>query len=158
MSMKVKFLQNASNFKVYAKLNGIERLTKRAVRRGMFKWAKDLKATANQQILAKDKEGIVYLRRTPSGRRRRHRASAPGQSHANRTGALRKSIGWNVTGSDRLEFGYGVDGKDTPLYAPFIEFGTFRMKPRPSLQNAINSTLGNAETYFKEELDKLNES
>jgi len=156
--MRVKAVENPGNFKVYAKLDGIGRLTKKATRKGMFKWGKDLKSTASASILANDKTGIVYIRRTPGGRRRRHRSSGPGQSHANRSGALRRSIGWKVTGSDRLEFGYGVDGKDTPDYDGFVEFGTFKMKPRPSIENAINGTLGNAETYFKEELDKLNES
>ncbi len=155
MGMRVELLQNPNNFKVYAKLEGIEKFTKRAVRQGMFKWARDLKSTANREILSKEKFGRLYLIRGPSGRRRRHRSSAPGQTHANLSGALRKSIGWRVIGFDRLEFGYGVDGKDTPDYAPFVEFGTFKMKPRPSIQNAINNTLSNAETYFEEELRKL---
>ncbi len=152
--MKVKFIENAGNFKVYAKLNGVERLTKRATRRGMFLWARDLKSTASRRIQAKDKTGRIYLRRFASGARRRHRASAAGEYHANRTGALRRSIGWRVTGSDRLEFGYGTDGKDTPDYAEWVEFGTFRMKPRPSLQNSIRDTIGNAETYFEKEIMK----
>ena len=170
--MRVEALENPGNFKVYVKLRGIERLTKRATRQGMFLWARDLKATANAAILAKDKVGRIYIRRDSLGRRRRHRASAPGQSHANLTGALRKSIGWTVTGSDRLVFGYGVSGRDTPNYDVFVEFGTkgriseskdiaavgprqFRMAPRPSIQNAIEKTTSNAETYFEGELKKL---
>lgn len=151
----MKVIEDPDNFKVYAKLDGVERLTKRATRRGMFKWARDLKSTANAAVLAKDKVGRVYIRRGKGGRKRRHRASAPGQSHASRTGKLRRSIGWRVTGADRLEFGYGVDGRETPDYDGFVEFGTFKMKPRPTIQNAIKDTMGNAETYFEEELRKL---
>jgi hypothetical protein len=164
--MKVKVLQDPENFKVYHKLNGIEKMTKRAVRQGMFRWAKDLKIVANKAILAKDKTGRIYKIRTKSGRMRTHQSSAPGQSHANLSGDLRKSIGWNVIGSDRLEFGYGLDKvKKAPEYAQWIEFGTeaneaghVRLKPRPSIQNAITKTQGTAETYFNDEIKKINES
>jgi hypothetical protein len=157
--MKVKLLQNPDNFKVYHKLEGIERLTKRAVRQGMFKWARDLKSTANKDILAKDKTGRIYRIRLPSGRIRRHQSSAPGETHANLTGRLRRTIGWNVVASDRLEFGYGLDRvKEVPEYAQWVEFGSSRMAPRPSIQNSINKTAGNAETYFNDEIRKTNES
>lgn len=155
--MRVEIIEGPDNFKVYNGLKGVNKKVKQATRKGMFKWAKDLKSTASAAILAKDKTGRIYIRRDAAGRRRRHRASSAGESHANRTGALRRSIGWRVTAWDRLLFGYGVDGKDTPDYDGFVEFGTFKMKPRPSIQNSINNTLGNAETYFKGELDKLNE-
>lgn len=157
--MNVKLLQNPDNFTVYHKLEGIDRLTKRAVRQGMFKWARDLKTTANKDILSKDKTGRIYRIRLPSGRIRRHQASAPGETHANLTGTLRRSIGWNVVSSDRLEFGYGLDRvKEAPEYAQWLEFGSSRMSPRPSIQNTIKKTTGNAETYFNDEIRKTNES
>lgn len=156
--MKVEFVESPENHKVYARLNSLERLTKRAVRQGLFKWARDLKKIANAEILSKDKTGRLYFRKTRSGGRRRHRASSPCETHANMTGTLRRSIGWVVPGSDRLEFGYGfAPGLTAPDYAGFVEFGTFKMKARPSLQNAIKDTQGRAETYFKTELKKLDE-
>lgn len=154
--MKIQWIENPNNFRVYAKLEGIEHLTKRAVRRGLFRWGKELLSTANEEILRGRKTGRIYIRRDRAGRRRRHRASAPGETHANMTGSLRRSMAWKVTGNDRLEFGYGINIKDAPAYAPFVEFGTFKMKPRPSLQNAIDKTTGNAERYFQEELEELN--
>lgn len=170
MTFRVEVLEKPENYKAYANLEGITVNTRRAVRRGMFAWGKDLKSTANTRILARDKTGRIYIRRDSAGRRRRHQASAPGEYHANRTGAARKSIQWTLTGFDRLEFGYGVNTGVFPDYVRYLEFGTrtsvpisdevagprqFRTAPRPSIQNAINDTTGNAETYFDRELEKL---
>ena len=47
------------------------------------------------------------------------------------------------------------NGKKPTEYAEFIEFGTAKIKPRPSLQNAIRDTTGNAETYFNSEIKKI---
>ena len=40
--MRMEVIENHNNFRIYTKLEGIERLTTRAIRQGMFKWAKDL--------------------------------------------------------------------------------------------------------------------
>lgn len=74
------------------------------------------------------KTGILY--RIP-GRKRRHRASAPGEAPANLTGTLRKGVNFEVKGSDQMEFG------DTEVYGKFLELGTRRMKPRPHLAPAV---------------------
>jgi HK97 gp10 family phage protein len=115
---------------------------------------KDLKRTANKNILSKPKGGKVYIARTRGGRRRRHRSSAPGESHANRSGMLRRSLGWKVNGSKSMEFGYGVD-KPAPDYGKFVEDGTFKMKPRPSLAIAVKQTNRNSELYVGQMFEKL---
>ena len=123
-------------------------LTRRSIRHGWFALAKDLRQTANIEILRRPKGGRVYIVSGPSGRRRRHIASAPGETHANLSGTLRKSLGWLVRGHTGMEFGYGVD-KPAPDYAG-IEFNFGRVKARPSLQNAINATNRNSTRYFIE--------
>ncbi len=132
----------------------VELLTRRSIRHGWFALGADLKRTANKEILRKPKSGRVYYVRGPSGRRRRHVASAPGETHANLSGALRKSLSWKVRGHHQLEFGYGVDdaglGKqNAPPWAQ-IEFGWGRVKARPSLQISIKATNRNAIKYFTE--------
>jgi hypothetical protein len=66
-------------------------------------------------------------------------ASAPGETHANLSGRLRRSIGWKVSGTHEMEWGYGVVQKkdEAPYYAPYVEEGTTRMDARPSLGNAV---------------------
>lgn len=82
------------------------------------------------------KTGILY--RIP-GRKRRHRASAPGEAPANLTGTLRRGVNFKVKGSDQMEFG------DTEIYGKFLEIGTRRMKPRPHLIKAVKHNQAFAE-------------
>lgn len=132
-------------------MRGIRRATQRGIRRGWFDLARDLKATANAEILRKPKGGRVYLVKTRTGRRR-HVASAPGETHANLKGRLRRSLSWKVRGTDSMDFGYGVSTtsrNEAPPYAPHVEFGTRRMAERPSLENAITATQREAEQNFE---------
>lgn len=139
-----------------AVIEDLERITKRGIRQGWFRFAKDLRSEANTEILRRPKSGRTYISRTRGGRRRRHVASAPGETHANFSGTLRRSLSWKVRGADSMEFGYGVSTRVAnamPDYAEYVEFGTPRMSERPSLQNAINATTRNAEKYFTQEIE-----
>lgn len=53
-----------------------------------------------------------------------------------RTGTLRRSIG-SEPGPGKFEVTIGTDVE----YAPYLEFGTSRMSPRPYLRPAIEETL-----------------
>ncbi len=134
--------------KTFREIGDIEPITNQAIRQMWFGLGRALVKNANREILRKPKGGRTYIIRSASGRRRRHVASAPGETHANMTGSLRKSLGFKIHGSDRMDFGYGVTGRETPLYAKWVEFGTTRMARRPSLENAITATQRDAETYF----------
>lgn len=152
--MTIEFKEDFRNKRVYIKINDLENITRQSIRRGFFMLGKDLVRETSKQILKHPKTGRVYLLRTPSGRRRRHRSSAPGETHANLTGKLRRSLGFRIGGFRTLEFGYGVD-KKAPEYGKFLEFGTARMAARPSLQNAMKAVNRNAETYVESEFEKL---
>lgn len=154
--MTVKFTRNRDNKKVFGVIENIPNLTRRGLRQGMFKVGHSLIAVANQEILKGVKTGIVYIRRDKAGRRRRHLSSAPGETHANRTGTLRRSLSFQLRGSSEIEFGYGVSsGKEAPEYAKFVEFGTTKMKARPSLLNALNSEQGNMTQHFENGIKKV---
>jgi hypothetical protein len=146
--MQVK--EDRQNRQVYFRVDQLGPRTAQGIREGFFDLGKDLKAVADKEILRKPKRGRTYLVRGPSGRRRRHVASAPGETHANLSGKLRRSMGWRVQGASSLEFGYGVGYQAAPApdYAAFVEEGTRRMAKRPSLGNAVNATTRNAERYF----------
>lgn len=117
--------------------------TKGAIRASFFEIGKDLVATFNKQVLAKNKRGRLYIRVNRAGARRRHRASAPGQSPANRTGFYRKSVGF-LNQTTQLVFG------DSAPYAGHLEVGTLHMKARPGLGNAIASNERNIMRDFND--------
>jgi len=133
-----------------ANLNG---MTREGIRWAFFEIGRDLKNTANTDILKKPKTGKIYIIRSSNGRKRRHRASAPGESHANLTGKLRRSIGWRVRGDTMLRFGYGLQER-APDYAAFVENGTSKMAARPSLENSVKKNLRNAEVHFARSLNR----
>ena len=112
----------------------LSKRTNVGIQLGLYKSGKDLQATFNQQVLDKgSKTGRIYIIRDRLGRRRKHQASAAGQSPANRTGNYRRSVGWNVNGSNELIFGNSAE------YAGFLELGTSRMAKRPGLGNAVKA-------------------
>lgn len=149
--MTVLFKPDPANRRIFVHIEQLPENTRRSIRQGFFMLGRDLMKTASTEILRKPKSGRTYIIRSGRGRRRRHVASAPDETHANLSGKTRRSIGYIVRGSIDMEFGYGVDGKETSEWGPFLEFGTFRMKPRPSLLNAINATTRNAQNYFDNE-------
>jgi len=108
--------------------------TKEGIQKALWRTGKDLIGTFNRQVLAKNKTGRLYIRKDKAGRRRRHIASAAGESPANRTGFYRRNVGFSVNGSRELIFGNSAG------YAGFLELGTSRMRPRPGLGNAVDAS------------------
>ncbi len=107
------------------------------------------------KLLSKPGTGRLYRANKGRGKRARnlremgfHRASAPGFPPAVNTNRLRGS--WTIaikSGKDLLP-GYnlrvirkpgmlGYELGSSVLYAPFLEYGTRRMKPRPYLKPAM---------------------
>jgi hypothetical protein len=114
--------------------------TKSGLRLGLYLLGDSLKKTASKEMLKKNKLGKVYTIRTRSGRRRRHTSSARGQTAANLTGALRKSINFTVQGSSGLQFGAA-----TP-YARHLEIEL----DRPTLRNAMKANYRNGMNYIEQ--------
>jgi len=151
--MTVRFVPNRQNDRVFGRIENLQRLTRRGLRQGMFRAGQTLRAEASRAILNDPKTGIVYIRRDRAGRRRRHQSSAAGETHANLTGTLRRSLSFQLRGSSEIEFGYGVSsGRSAPDYAGFVEFGTTKMRARPSLLNTLNSQRGNLTQHFENEI------
>lgn len=82
-------------------------------------------------------------------RGRDHRASAPGEAPANRSGQLAKSFNYNVHGPFQMEIG------ESAPYAGFLEDGTRKMKPRPHFFRAIEETQGDAVRILYDEVEKV---
>lgn len=116
------------------KIKGLGRLTREALEYASWQTGRQLKKNTSADILKKPKGGRTYVIRTATGRTRRHVASAPGETHANLSGALRRSLGFSVKPSE-LEFGY----YNPPKYGEFVEHGTRKMAARPSIRNNIEA-------------------
>ena len=128
----LKIIGSDSNMKAFESMQNIEANTKFGIERGLFRLGKDLIKSFNAQTKDR-KTGKLY--RVP-GRRRRVRASAPGQSPAVRSGKYKKAVGYKISGTT-MRFGNSVE------YAGFLETGTSRMKARPGLGNAIKDNQRN---------------
>lgn len=137
--------------KAVFKMKNMNALTKDAMKEAIYESANGLQKATHMEIIRFPKGGIVYRRRV-NGRRVKHVASAAGETHANMTGDLLKSLSYRAVGFKKLEFGYGVKRNDAPKYAKWVEFGTRKMKPRPSLQNGIKSQERNFEINFGREI------
>lgn len=154
--MSISVRAGSGNERVFARLASVEGGTRKAIRGAWFGLGQDLRREASKEILRKPKGGRTYIVRDRIGRRRRHVASAPGETHANLTGKLRRSLSWKVHGTESMDFGYGAtiarSQAVAPRYAPFVEFGTRRMAARPSLSNAIDATQADAEQHWEERM------
>ena len=106
---------------VLIRISGLNRVLPREIRKSLYFIGKKLKGTASKNILKRGRLGRSYRYRG-----RRHRASVKGESWANRSGAARRGLVYNVSGSKRLIFGNTVE------HAKFLEFGTKNMAPRPA--------------------------
>jgi len=163
--MKVEFKLVGPSEETLAAIKNNAPNVRQAIRQTFFRMGRDLKKKTNDDILDKStKTGRYYwVYRGKGGvrlkRRRLHRASAPLQTHANLTGALRESIGWKTKGTEELEFGYGLT-RPAPEYAKDVEFGHrarngTNVEKRPSLRNNIEKNQASFEKYFKEALEEL---
>ena len=121
-----EFIESAENIAIN---------TRYGIEKAWWRSGKDIQGEFNHQVLDKaSKTGRIYIRRDKLGRRRRHQASAPGQTPANRTGNYRKAFDFVVRGWHELAVGNAAE------YAGYLEEGTSRMRKRPGLGNAIQAT------------------
>jgi HK97 gp10 family phage protein len=89
--------------------------------------AQNIRTHAVKSIQRGAKTGKVYEKTDP---KRTHKASAPGEAPATDTGRLANSINADIDGKSATVY--------TDLeYAPWLEFGTQSMDPRPFLFPAM---------------------
>ncbi len=139
----LSFKEGPSNNRVFVQISDLDNRTQRGIRQGFFRLGARFKQELNKQVLEKNKTGRTYIRRDRAGRRRRHVASAAGQTPANMKGNYRRNIGFQLRGA-QLEVGI----REGAPYAKFLEEGTKRMAPRPGVGNTVKSTARDARTFF----------
>ena len=110
-------------------LPNLDRRFRGGIRAALLQGGFSLVKTGKDGIQRETKKGNIVRRR---GRRSR-RASAAGQYPGIDTGQTVRGVDMEVRGSDRLEFGI-KDRRNGPKDLPtFLEEGTSRMAPRPTL-------------------------
>ena len=133
--------------RVLVEVRNLEKATKRQIRRGLYMVGRVLKSTASTNILKKPRTGRVYRHKG-----RRHVASVPGESWANRSGKSRRGIVYNVVSYRKLGFG------NTEKVARFMENGTPTIKPRPahliSIKQNNRNIVNILESHVGKALDK----
>lgn len=168
----ITFRLSDGSRRVVNRVKRTDRSMERGVQSGKLSVGRSLVRATKQDIMKGKKSGRIYKIQYASGGTRIHQSSAPGETHANLTGALKRSLAYKSSGSD-LEFGYGVGGRDAPPYAHRIEFGGrsssggrgfvvklvgFRrsgvIKPRPTLMNNLKSHNRDTITYIQAGIGK----
>lgn len=108
-------------------------LIRKAAANGVFATAQQVRNTAINSIQSQS-QGRVVTRQSQGGNEYEHTASKPGDAPNTDTGALVRSISVEPQMPDLEMFvGSGIE------YAPFLEYGTKRMAPRPWLQPAVDA-------------------
>lgn len=118
---------------------------RQAAMRGVVRGTEEVRTEAVRLILETAKTGRIYTRGGIS-----HQASAPGEPPATDTGTLVNSI---TTEYDESKLVGRVVAKAP--YAPYLEFGTQTMEPRPFLRPALANTRKSVEAAIKDEISKV---
>ena len=91
----IKVTSNVESNRLFIRATREQLITEGVIREGFFQTGGQLKKYANEKILRGVKSGRLY--RIRRGKIiKNHRASAPGETHANLSGTLRRSLGWKV--------------------------------------------------------------
>ncbi|MCK5017302.1 MAG: hypothetical protein KAS32_09530, partial [Candidatus Peribacteraceae bacterium] len=99
--MPFRIVPDKKNLRAAIQISQLSERNARGIRQAFYKLGKDLRKTASDLILEKPKHGRLY--RIRRGKLiRKHRASAAGEAPANLSGRLRRSLDFNVVGSERM--------------------------------------------------------
>ena len=145
--MPARIRTTAKADQILAKIPRHKAIHQEAIEQGLFDAGVQVTREIRRLILSGPKTGRLYRIK---GRRRRHRASAPGEPPANLTGRLRRGYDFQVHGFARMSIVNKVP------YALFLELGTRRIAPRPHVSVAIRNTQREVENILNEAAkDKL---
>lgn len=139
--------EEPGNAREHRRLASLAALTSRGIRQGFFRAGHKMSADARLNLIKAPKTGRLYKIR---GRKQLHRASAPGESPANLTGALKKSVAFKIQGMEHFEFGYD----DSTKYGRRLELGDRpgkkppRIEARPNLAKVVKENQRNMKQYM----------
>ena len=124
----INVIADSKNKQVEFKLSNIKFNMLKYIRSALFEIGAENTQLIKKYIYRPPKTGRIY-----SYRGRPHQASAPGESPANRSGLLARSVTYHVHMSVEVEL------IASAKYANWLEDGTSKMLPRPYFIRAINA-------------------
>ena len=144
--MTFKVTEPASNRKVMLNLTHLKNQSVRGIRQGFYTIGKMAITEINKAVLDKPKGGKTYRYKG-----RKHIASKRGESFANRSGAARRTRGFDVKGADQVEFGFRKNGET--IYTKILE-NSDGSRYRPTVGNASKKVQGRAQNIMSKEIQK----
>jgi len=144
------FKPTRGNPDLIAAVKGNPRAAQIGIRQGMWLLGKDLVKDAKRYILEKPKSGRTYISKTKTGRRKKHIASAKGESPASDTGELWRSLNFLVSGWQRIIYGASAP------YANFLE--NEDKLDRPFLRKALINNRENGKNLLEQEMKRAMEA
>lgn len=130
--MTIEIIPHLQNKQIEFKLQKVAWSMRKGIRTALFEIGAENTQQVKRFIYAPPKTGRYYRYK-----KRWHRASAPGESPANRSGFLARTIDYRVKGIDRVEI------ISEAIYANVLEDGYVfsdgrEIKPRPYLIRTAN--------------------
>lgn len=142
----IQIIPDPKNKRVEFKLKHIKFYMLKYIRSALYEIGAENTQQIKKFVYNPPKTGRWYKYYYSPGKWRWHRASAPGQSPANRSGFLARSIDYHVHGSFEVELFSTADP-----YAEYLEDGTpgGMIKPRPYFSRAAKKKAGDNLRSFK---------
>lgn len=141
-------IASPQNRKTLLILNNTGKNFTKGIRHGFYQLGAKNVADGRRSITKGPKTGVLVK---PRGSSRSRRRSSPGEAPANMTGNLRRSMGYQIQGSDSMEFGY----RDSAQYGKFLEEGTRRMQPRPNIVPTVLKNNSDATRFLSNNINKF---
>ena len=137
--------RNAANTQM---INSLDMNMKKGIRQGFFAAGSNLKDRARRNMLDGPFTGKIRRKRNS---RRKHQASARGQTPHSDSGRTRKSIGFQIAGADSMQFGAGGRGSGVN-WVKFLE--PKDKLDRPLLGNAVRDNQAVTIRAFQDAISK----
>ena len=133
--INIKMTLDFANIEAYMDQNWEKAMLKAAMRvhRGVTR------------ALSGGRSGKLY--KVPGTKAKYYKASRPGESPASRLGHLRTSYKYLVKGKGMDAIGYVGSPLD---YSHYLEYGTYKMAPRPHLKVAFKNADADVKKIFKD--------
>lgn len=137
----LKFESFADNVENYMYFDFLSEKARIGARRGLNEFAKLIKKVTQDGIKNPPKTGKKY-------KSLRVRSSRAGEYPANQKGRLRRSIGYQLVGSEKAYIGSRV------YYSNFLAFGTRKMEKRAFIGTAIKGNIEKGYDIISEYINK----